>query len=1250
MSNITYTIQVNSSQAKANVNSLTAEFNKLNTSVNNVSHSIDLLINKFATLNSINHSLNSTLLVTNNTLIQITNNTNNYNTAVNNASGGISSLSTKAMGLYAALQSVGGILSSITTSGMNFEAWNAQFKAIYVTTEAVNNNFAYLYGLAEKSGQSIQVLTDNFLKFSAAAKFSGETDANIKTIFSNFTDIATVMHWSEGKTRSALTAIEQMYNKNQVMSEELKKQLGNVMPAAVNIFARSLDVTTPKLQQMMKDGAVLPKETIKNFSELAKQLLATQESLNDASHGFNAAMGRWDTAISTTSALLYEELKPAIVGTLEFATEVVKDLGMAIEALDVGFVKVNGTVVTLRESFQMLHGASKTYLTNVLIELENASNKAKDFWDNLTTPKSMAPPKSMIESLTPTSSGSIPYKDDTTLADLRAKAALDKQNKAKLEAIALANQKGLLNDKLAGDTEFTDKQIAKFIKKESDVAKQLIAEIGQQSKIELAALSSEQSRVEEKFKNHALSINEYYQKRIEFAKKELEISIKKIELEKNVIKEEAQRVQHYQDIQIANDKDVVALQKLKDKMIEYNAAVARGVSKFEGQSTSEVTLKDARDKAALSGHATAIPMVISSKEMTDLSKRIEELTKVVEDKKTNLISGLENSSNSGGTVPTATKQKLNANISDLINAASAKYGVDAAFMHMMAKVESGGNPLAHNKSGASGVYQFIPSTAKAYGMNSKTVFDAATNIDAGARFAKDNANALTKRGITVNATNLYLAHQQGVAGLADILDGGGVNSVTRRNMNSNAGSGKSAGEFYSLWDKKVSGMMGGKLPTFNNKATMAEIDTSTKNMELQSSIRAKDYEVELKNAEIQLKISELEDMRNSAIKEFERSLVSTHIEYLKMNGENTAALEFEVNNKERILTLQIEMLRATDAETKSRVQAAIEETNYFKEQLVFKEKLNALDKRYSGANDIFSLVRNSQPKSTELVTAITNSRIANDQYNTMQPIVADKISMISADRSLTSDEKFSAIAKLNVEMAKLKEETNGVANMFENKLSPIISNALDGLINGTKSAKEVMLDFGKSTLAMLQKILIEEMTAAATKGLVSVAGSAISSIIGGVAGGGLVGMASGGVAGSVMGRGTGLSDGITARIPNGSYVIRAAAANNIGHSTLARIANGEFVMPPNVAMANGGLMNYMNAMGTVPRFANGGAVGGGMAGGTVQNNSSPQFVVNVNHTGNESGSELGQKISLEMVKAIAKHEAEKSSRIATKRR
>jgi hypothetical protein len=101
-----------------------------------------------------------------------------------------------------------------------------------------------------------------------------------------------------------------------------------------------------------------------------------------------------------------------------------------------------------------------------------------------------------------------------------------------------------------------------------------------------------------------------------------------------------------------------------------------------------------------------------------------------------------------------------------------KYNLPSGYLARTWQIESGGGVNVYNKnSGAAGEFQFIPSTAKAYGL--KNPYDFESAADAAARLAVNNRNVLARSGIeNPSAAQLYLAHQQGAGGATKLLAAG----------------------------------------------------------------------------------------------------------------------------------------------------------------------------------------------------------------------------------------------------------------------------------------------------------------------------------------------------------------------------------------------------------------------------------------------------------------------------------------------
>lgn len=145
----------------------------------------------------------------------------------------------------------------------------------------------------------------------------------------------------------------------------------------------------------------------------------------------------------------------------------------------------------------------------------------------------------------------------------------------------------------------------------------------------------------------------------------------------------------------------------------------------------------------------------------------------------------------------------------VITNAAARHGVPPEALLKIAVIESGGNPNARNpRSSAGGLFQFIDSTARQYGLSNK--FDPAQAADAAARLMKDNAAHL--RGVLgrePTAGELYLAHQQGAGGAAKLLaspDRPAVDVIGWDAVRLNGGApGMTAGQFAQKWVSKADG-------------------------------------------------------------------------------------------------------------------------------------------------------------------------------------------------------------------------------------------------------------------------------------------------------------------------------------------------------------------------------------------------------------------------------------------------------------
>jgi tape measure domain-containing protein len=147
--------------------------------------------------------------------------------------------------------------SSIIDATMSLERFRSVLTAVHEgSLPKIKNEMDFVNQTAHDLAISIDVARKSYGNFSAAAHFAGRTTEETQTVFRNISMALRVMGKSADDQKLAFMALEQMFSKGRVQSEELRRQLGERIPGAVKIFADAAGVGTAEFQHMMKTGKV----------------------------------------------------------------------------------------------------------------------------------------------------------------------------------------------------------------------------------------------------------------------------------------------------------------------------------------------------------------------------------------------------------------------------------------------------------------------------------------------------------------------------------------------------------------------------------------------------------------------------------------------------------------------------------------------------------------------------------------------------------------------------------------------------------------------------------------------------------------------------------------------------------------------------------------------------------------------------------------------------------------------------------
>ena len=173
--------------------------------------------------------------------------------------------------LGAGVTSISSFISSLVSTAR--EAGRARVVLRNISSDAreYSRSLKYLAELTDKYGTDLIGTTEAFAKFKASAAAVGVSIAEQERIFSNVGKAIASFGISGSEASLTLLGITQMMSKGKVSSEELRRQLGERMPVAMQAMAKAAGVSMSKLDKLLKEGKLYSAEIMGKFSdELAK--------------------------------------------------------------------------------------------------------------------------------------------------------------------------------------------------------------------------------------------------------------------------------------------------------------------------------------------------------------------------------------------------------------------------------------------------------------------------------------------------------------------------------------------------------------------------------------------------------------------------------------------------------------------------------------------------------------------------------------------------------------------------------------------------------------------------------------------------------------------------------------------------------------------------------------------------------------------------------------------------------------------
>lgn len=160
-------------------------------------------------------------------------------------------------------------IGSLARSAAEIETLQTGLQAVSGSAEKAGQDMDFVRRMAGAAGVDVVEAGRAFLGLSAATKGTAVEGEATRAVFEAVTVSMARAGKSSAETSNALTALAQMAGKGKVQMEELRGQLGEALPGALNAAAKGLGITTQELSDLVEKGQITAQDL---FPALTKGL------------------------------------------------------------------------------------------------------------------------------------------------------------------------------------------------------------------------------------------------------------------------------------------------------------------------------------------------------------------------------------------------------------------------------------------------------------------------------------------------------------------------------------------------------------------------------------------------------------------------------------------------------------------------------------------------------------------------------------------------------------------------------------------------------------------------------------------------------------------------------------------------------------------------------------------------------------------------------------------------------------------
>jgi tape measure domain-containing protein len=185
--------------------------------------------------------------------------------------------------------------------------------------EAGQSELGYLSKVSDKYGTGLESGAQGYIQLSAAAAGTKLEGQGVKDLYEGISASIRAMNLSTADGSLVFQAYTQMLSKGKISMEELRQQLAEKSPQALQIFAKAMGVSVSQLQVMSAKGQLISEEVL---PKVARQLKATFK-IDSFAESYISSVAKMQTASFNFSSKVADYFGGMFGGAISFGADLV---------------------------------------------------------------------------------------------------------------------------------------------------------------------------------------------------------------------------------------------------------------------------------------------------------------------------------------------------------------------------------------------------------------------------------------------------------------------------------------------------------------------------------------------------------------------------------------------------------------------------------------------------------------------------------------------------------------------------------------------------------------------------------------------------------------------------------------------------------------------------------------------------------------------------------------------------------------